>query len=60
MASPLPLDSDVRAANLSALQTRGKVQRDPINYFPPSASQACRVTFFAESDQRGMAYDRSS
>jgi len=55
---PLPSDSDVRAANLSALQTREKVQRDSINYFPPSASQACRVGFFAELDQRVMAYDQ--
>jgi hypothetical protein len=55
---PLPSDSDVRAANLSALQTRAKVQRDSINYFPPGASQACRVGFFAELDQRAMAYDQ--
>jgi hypothetical protein len=55
---PLPSDTDVRAANLSALQTRAKVQRDSINYFPPGASQACRVGFFAELDQRAMAYDQ--
>ena len=55
---PLPSDSDVRAANLSALHAREKVQRDSINYFPPSASRACRVGFFAELDQRAMAYDQ--
>ena len=55
---PLPSDSDVRAANLSALQTRESVQRDSINYFPPSASQGCRIGFFAELDQRVMAYDQ--
>ena len=55
---PLPSDSDVRAAHLSALQNREKVQRDSINYFPPGASQACRVGFFAELDSRAMAYDQ--
>jgi hypothetical protein len=55
---PLPSDTDVRAANLSALQTREKVQRDSINYFPPSASQACRIGFFAELDSPARAYDQ--
>jgi hypothetical protein len=55
---PLPSDTDVRAANLSALQAREKVQRDSINYFPPSASQACRIGFFAELDSPARAYDQ--
>jgi len=54
---PLPSDSDVRAANLSALQNRTKVQRDSINYFPPSATRACRIGFFAELTSPVMAYD---
>ena len=35
---PLPSISEHREANTSALQNREKVQRDSINYFPPSAS----------------------
>ena len=54
---PLPSDSEVRAANLSALQNRTKVQRDSINYFPPSATRACRIGFFAELTSPVMVYD---
>jgi hypothetical protein len=54
---PLAEVMDYRAANLSALQNREKVARDSINYFPPSASRACRVGFFSELDNRAMAYD---
>src|SRR4051812_42801039 len=57
--SKIPLASvqDYRAANLSALQNRAKVARDSINYFPPMASQACRIGFFSEVDNRAMAWD---
>jgi len=47
-----------RAANLKGLENRAKVQRDSINYFPPSAHQACRIGFFADLDQRAFAWDR--
>ena len=47
-----------RTATPSALQNRAKVQRDSINYFPPMASQACRIGFFAELDQRAMPWDQ--
>ena len=36
---PLPTVTEFRAAKTAALQNRAKVQRDSINYFPPSASQ---------------------
>ena len=49
--------SEQRAANLSALQNREKVQRDSINYFPPSATRACRIGFFAEMNSPAMPYD---
>ena len=39
------------------MQNREKVQRDSINYFPPSASRACRIGFFSELESRTMAYD---
>ena len=55
---PMASVIDYRAANLSALQNREKVQRDSINYFPPSASQACRIGFFSELNNRAMAYDQ--
>jgi hypothetical protein len=54
---PLPTDAEVRAGNTRALQQRERVQRDSINYFPPSAHRACRLGFFAELDQRAMAWD---
>lgn len=45
-------------ASVQAVQNRSKVQRDSINYFPPSASQACRIGFFADLDTRAMAWDQ--
>jgi hypothetical protein len=54
---PLPSTSEYREGNTRALQNREKVQRDSINYFPPSASRACRIGFFADLDSRAMAYD---
>jgi hypothetical protein len=54
---PLPSISEHRAANTSALQAREKVQRDSINYFPPSASRPCRIGFFSDLDSPTMAYD---
>jgi hypothetical protein len=55
---PMASVMEYRKANLSALQNREKVQRDSINYFPPSASQPCRIGFFSELDQRAMSYDQ--
>ena len=54
---PLATNQEYVGANLSALQMREKVQRDSINYFPNNARQACRIGFFAEIDQRAMAWD---
>jgi hypothetical protein len=58
-AKTIPLASvdEYRDANLSALQNREKVVRDSINYFPPSAAQACRIGFFSELHNRAMAWD---
>ena len=47
-----------RQGDTRALQQRERVQRDSINYFPPKASQACRLGFFAELDQRAMPWDQ--
>lgn len=54
---PLPSVSEYRAANLTALNNRAKVQRDSINYFPPNAHRACRIGFFSETGQRAMSWD---
>ena len=55
---PLATVEEHRTANTSALQARTKVQRDSINYFPPMASQACRIGFFSDLDQRAMPWDQ--
>jgi hypothetical protein len=54
---PLPTIEEYRKANLNALQAREKVQRDSINYFPPSAYQACRIGFFADVEDRVMSWN---
>ncbi len=53
---PLPSVSEHRAGNTSALQARANVQRDSINYFPPSANRACRIGFFADLDSGAMTW----
>jgi hypothetical protein len=55
---PLASVGDYRGANLAALEQRAKVQRDSINYFPPSARDACRIGFFAEPTSRMMPWDQ--
>ncbi|HXI30839.1 MAG TPA: hypothetical protein VNG89_20520 [Vicinamibacterales bacterium] len=57
---PLPTTSEYRQAegSVQALQNREKVQRDSINYFPPSASQGCRLGFFADLGAPAMAWDQ--
>jgi hypothetical protein len=54
---PLPSNGEFQSANLAALERRSQVTNDSINYFPPLASQACRIGFFAELSQRARSYD---
>lgn len=55
---PLATNMEYRNANLSALTTRARAQRDNINYFPPGASDACAIRFFSNlDDRRSIAYD---
>ena len=54
---PLSTVNEHRSANTSALQARANVQRDSINYFPPSANRACRIGFFADLDSGAMTWD---
>ncbi len=55
--TPLASVEDYRSANLQAMESRAKVQRDSINYFPPMANQACRIGFFSQLNQRAMPWD---
>jgi hypothetical protein len=55
---PMATNAEYLKVDLRAMQNREKVQRDSINYFPPSATQACRIGFFAEVSSRTMAYDQ--
>ncbi len=54
---PLPTINEHREGNTSALQQREKVQRDSINYFPPSATRACALTFFPDLSSRALPVD---
>jgi hypothetical protein len=54
---PLPMVSEHREGNTQALQSREKVQRDSINYFPPSATRACALTFFPDLNSRVLPVD---
>jgi hypothetical protein len=54
---PLPSVEEFRSANeIRALQNREKVQRDSINYFPPTAYRACSVQFFTQTESRAMSW----
>jgi len=53
----LPSVQEFRSANeIRALQAREKVQRDSINYFPPTANRACSVQFFTQTESRAMSW----
>ena len=54
---PLPSNADYRKVDLRALEQRSSVVRDSINYFPPGASQACRIGFFSPLGG-AMPYDQ--
>jgi hypothetical protein len=56
---PLPTEQEYRqSSEVRALQMREKVQRDSINYFPPSAHRACAIGFFRDlEDRRPLSWD---
>jgi len=54
---PLPTISEFREASTQAMQARANVQRDSINYFPPSANRACALSFFPDLTMRAMPRD---
>ena len=55
---PLPTQREYQQAELRALEQRSTIVRDSINYFPPLATQACRIGFFARPGEREMSYDQ--
>ena len=55
---PLPTVIEHRDGDTRPIQNRAKVQRDSINYFPPSASRACRIGFFSDLSSPAMAFDQ--
>lgn len=54
---PLPSIEEYRGGETQALQAREQIQRDSINYFPPSASRPCAMTFFPDLNQRALPRD---
>lgn len=54
---PMMTVEEYRKADVRAIESRARVQRDSINYFPPQASQGCRIGFFAEPNSPAMAWD---
>lgn len=55
---PLPSNKDFQAAGLMGLAKQAEMVRDSINYFPPGATRACRIGFFADLHDKPMAYDQ--
>jgi hypothetical protein len=55
---PLMSTSDYRKADLRALERQATVVKDSINYFPPTASRACRIGFFAELGSPAQDWDQ--
>jgi hypothetical protein len=56
---PLPSIEEYRKASndVRPAQLREQVQRESINYFPPSASRACRLGFFSDLEDKAIAWD---
>ena len=48
---------EYRAGHLRGLEQQTRVVSDSINYFPASASKACRIGFFAELGSPAHAFD---
>jgi hypothetical protein len=55
---PLLSLSDYRKGDMRSLERQATVTKDSINYFPPTASRACRIGFFAELGSPARAYDQ--
>ena len=58
---PLATQAEYRGASELRFIERAatKVVRDSINYFPPKATRACRLAFFAPASSTALAYDET-
>jgi len=54
---PLMSVKEYRDSDLRALERQATVTRDSISYFPPGATRACRIGFFAELGSPAMSYN---
>jgi hypothetical protein len=54
---PLMTLEEYRQQSLKALDARARVQRDSIDYFPSTASQACRIGFFADLSSPARSWE---
>jgi hypothetical protein len=54
---PMPSQTEYLSADLRSQEMRAAAMPESINYFPPSANQACRLGFFAEQGSRAMSYN---
>jgi hypothetical protein len=54
---PMATIEEYRKANLQALKAREQVQRDSINYFPNTATRACRIGFFSDVSDRALPWN---
>lgn len=50
--------AESREGPIARLENRAKVASDKINYFPPTARQACRLGFFSDLDDSAPAWDK--
>jgi hypothetical protein len=55
---PMAPQADYQKAQLQALDMRTRAIHDSINYFPPSASKACRIGFYVQQGSRAMPWDQ--
>lgn len=54
---PLPTNTDFLQTDARPLDMLASRMTESINYFPPSANQACRIGFFAANGSGVRAYD---
>jgi hypothetical protein len=54
---PMATVEEYRKGDTRALENRERVQRDSIDYFPPSVNHPCRIGFFAPLESRAMSWD---
>lgn len=55
---PMPSNEEYRKVDLRGIELRATNLPESINYFPPEATQACRLGFFADIESRARAFDQ--